>query len=306
MGDVQLQVTSVTITTPDPLSLAAFYARLLDRPVTAEAGPRPGESSTAGWAQIRSTDGSRGLTLNFEYEKQWTPPTWPSEPGEQHATQHLDIRVSDLGPFSAISPLPYLFLMVLIVTFAMIFMYRLQDSRIGRSWNAIREDELAAAANGINTVTTKLAAFALGATTAGFAGVLNASKLTIVDPTQFLFTVSFTVLAMVVLGGMGNIAGVAVGAFVLYNVQAVLLKQLNALFEGLNVPILENIDFVKYQYLLFGIALVLMMLFRPEGLFPSQRRRAELHAAEEELPDEEEPTEPVEPPNTGVTEDTRV
>jgi catechol 2,3-dioxygenase-like lactoylglutathione lyase family enzyme len=96
MGDVQLQVTSVTITAPDPLALAAFYARLLDRPVTAEAGPRPGDSPTAGWAQIRSTDGSRGPTLNFEYEKQWTTPTWPSEPGEQHATQHLDIRVSDL------------------------------------------------------------------------------------------------------------------------------------------------------------------------------------------------------------------
>ena len=68
MGDVQLQVTSVTITAPDPLALAAFYARLLDRPVTAEAGPRPGDSPTAGWAQIRSTDGGRGPTLNFESE----------------------------------------------------------------------------------------------------------------------------------------------------------------------------------------------------------------------------------------------
>jgi len=64
--------------------------------VTTEASPRPGEPPAAGWAQIRSPDGSRGPTLNFEYEKQWTPPTWPSEPGEQHATQHLDIRVSDL------------------------------------------------------------------------------------------------------------------------------------------------------------------------------------------------------------------
>ena len=96
MGEVQLQVTSVTITAPDPLSLAGFYARLLDRPVTAEAGPRPGEPPKAGWAQIRSTDGKHGPTLNFEYEKQWARPVWPSEPGEQHATQHLDIRVSDL------------------------------------------------------------------------------------------------------------------------------------------------------------------------------------------------------------------
>jgi ABC-type branched-subunit amino acid transport system permease subunit len=195
-----------------------------------------------------------------------------------------------LGPFSAISPLPYLFLMVLIVTFAMIFMYRLQDSRIGRSWNAIREDELAAAANGINTVTTKLLAFSLGATTAGLAGVYNAAKLTIVSPDQFLFTVSFTVLAMVILGGMGNIWGVAAGAFIVYMIQAVALKNVNAFLERVGVPAFDlgpvhidlvNVPFVEYQFLLYGVTLVLMMLFRPEGLFPSQRRRAELHVAEE-------------------------
>jgi ABC-type branched-subunit amino acid transport system permease subunit len=189
--------------------------------------------------------------------------------------------------FPGIDQTAYFVLMAVVVTIAMILMYRLQDSRIGRAWAAIREDELAAAANGINTVTTKLAAFALGATTAGFAGVLNASKLTIVDPTQFLFTVSFTVLAMVVLGGMGNIAGVAIGAFILYNIQAVLLKQLNALFDNLNIPILQDIDFTRYQFLLYGIALVLMMMFRPEGLFPSQRRRRELHASIEEASGED-------------------
>jgi branched-chain amino acid transport system permease protein len=143
---------------------------------------------------------------------------------------------------------------------------------------AIREDELAAAASGINTVTTKLLAFALGASTAGLAGVFNASKLTIVSPDQFLFTVSFTVLAMVVLGGMGNVWGVTLGAFILYTIQAVLLKQLNSLFENLGLP---HPDFVQYQFLLFGLALVFMMILRPEGLFPSQRRKRELHAAEE-------------------------
>jgi branched-chain amino acid transport system permease protein len=99
-----------------------------------------------------------------------------------------------------------------------------------------------------------------------------------VSPDQFYSTVSFTILAMVVLGGMGNIWGVALGAFVIYTIQVVFLKQLNALFEGLHVPILEDINFVQYQFLLYGLALVLMMLFRPEGLFPSQRRRRELHA----------------------------
>ena len=156
----------------------------------------------------------------------------------------------------------------------MILIYRLQDSRIGRSWMAIREDELAAAASGLNTVTTKLLAFALGASTAGFAGVFNASKLTLVSPDQFLSTVSFSILAMVVLGGMGNIWGVALGAFIVYTIQVVLLKQLNTFFAALQVPILKDLNFVQYQFLLYGIALVLMMLFRPEGLFPSQTPQA--------------------------------
>jgi ABC-type branched-subunit amino acid transport system permease subunit len=186
-----------------------------------------------------------------------------------------------LGEFSPLSPFAYFVLMAGIVTIAMILLYRLQDSRIGRAWNAIREDELAAAANGINTVTTKLLAFALGATTAGLAGVFNASKLTIVSPDQFYFTVSFTVLSMVILGGMGNIWGVAAGGFIVFMIQTVALKQLNTVTEGLGIPFLSNINFLDYQFLLYGIALVLMMLFRPEGLFPSQRRRRELHIAEE-------------------------
>ena len=195
-----------------------------------------------------------------------------------------------IGGFSAISPFNYFVVMVVIVTITMILLYRLQDSRIGRAWNAIREDELAAAANGINTVTTKLLAFSLGATTSGLAGVFNASKLTIVSPDQFLFTVSFTVLAMVILGGMGNIWGVAVGAFVVYNIQVVFLKSINGIIETLGVPAfdlgpvhvnLAKVPFTDYQYLLYGVALVLMMLLRPEGLFPNQRRRQELHIAEE-------------------------
>ena len=186
-----------------------------------------------------------------------------------------------LGEFTPLSPLSYYILMVFIVTIAMVLLYRMQDSRIGRAWNAIREDELAAAANGINTVTTKLLAFAMGATTAGLAGVFNASKLTIVSPEQFLFAVSFIVLAMIILGGMGNIWGVAAGAFIVYLIQVQGLKQLNKIVEGLQVPFLKDVNFTDYQFLLFGGALVLMMLFRPEGLFPSQRRRRELHVAEE-------------------------
>jgi ABC-type branched-subunit amino acid transport system permease subunit len=191
-----------------------------------------------------------------------------------------------IGPFGALTPGAYLYLMAIIVTIAMILLYRLQDSRIGRAWNAIREDELAAAGMGINTVATKLLAFSMGATTAGLAGVFNASKLTIVSPDQFLFSVSFTVLAMVILGGMGNIWGVAAGAFIVYVIQAVFLHQLNGITAG--ISFLKGINFLDYQFLLYGIVLVVMMLFRPEGLFPSQRRRQELHIAEEFADVEEE------------------
>jgi len=183
-----------------------------------------------------------------------------------------------IGSFSAMNPWPYYVTMMILITVVMIFCYRLAGSRLGRAWEAIREDELAAAANGINTVTTKLLAFALGASTAGIAGVFNAAKLTVVSPDQFGFVVSFTVLAMVVLGGMGNFWGVAVGAFVIYTINNVLLKTLNQFFDTLGIPILQDIDFIQLQFLLYGIALVGMMLLRPEGLFPNSRRKRELHA----------------------------
>jgi ABC-type branched-subunit amino acid transport system permease subunit len=182
--------------------------------------------------------------------------------------------------FGASNPLPYYLTMALIITLVLILVYRLEYSRLGRAFQAIREDELAAASNGVNTVTTKLLAFALGASTSGFAGVFSASKLIFVSPDQFGFTVSFTVLAVIVLGGMGNSWGVAVGAFVIQLIQTVVLKQLTNFFHPLGIPILSDIDFVQYQFLLYGLALVAIMLLRPEGLFPSQRRRRELRTAE--------------------------
>ncbi len=184
-----------------------------------------------------------------------------------------------IGSFSAINPWPYYVTMLVLVTGVMIMCYRLVESRLGRAWEAIREDELAAAANGINTVTTKLLAFALGASVAGVAGVFNASKLVTVSPDQFTFIVSFTVLAMVVLGGMGNFWGVAIGAFVIYTINNVVLKSLNQFFDATGIPILKDVDFIQLQFLLYGLALVAMMLVRPEGLFPNSRRKRELHTA---------------------------
>jgi ABC-type branched-subunit amino acid transport system permease subunit len=188
--------------------------------------------------------------------------------------------------FGFTNPLLYYLTIVAIITVVVILVYRLQDSRLGRAWVALREDELAAASMGINTVTTKLLAFSIGASTAGLAGVFYAAKLSTVTPDQFGFTVSFTALAMVVLGGMGNIWGVAAGAFIVYELQSQGLKQLGGFVQSLNIPAVMlgpvkidvgAINFINYQYLLYGLALVLMMLIRPEGLFPSRRRRRELH-----------------------------
>ena len=199
-----------------------------------------------------------------------------------------------LGEFTPLTSISYMVVMLVVVTIAMMLLYRLHDSRIGRAWMAIREDELAASANGINTVVTKLLAFAIGATTAGFAGVFNASKLTIVSPDQFLFTVSFTVLAMVIIGGMGNIWAAAAGAFIVYitpgrapaaaqhdhrgPARSRLPGDQRRVRSTSTSPRSSSQD---YQYLLFGLALVFMMLKRPEGLFPSRARKAELHVEEE-------------------------
>jgi len=194
--------------------------------------------------------------------------------------------------FGFSNPWPYFVTVVGIVMVTMILLYRLQDSRLGRAWVAIREDELAAASMGINTVTTKLLAFSIGATTSGLAGVFYASKLGVVTPDQFGFTVSFTALAMVVLGGMGNTLGVAAGAFVIYEIQSTGLKQLGQVVQSLHLPVVAlgpikvdigSINFINYQYLLYGLALVGMMLLRPEGLFPSRRRRQELHEDTDEV-----------------------
>ncbi|HEX9044997.1 MAG TPA: branched-chain amino acid ABC transporter permease [Candidatus Limnocylindrales bacterium] len=206
--------------------------------------------------------------------------------------------------FGFTNPWPYYFTVIIIIAIAFVLLHRLQDSRLGRAWVAIREDELAAASMGINTVTTKLLAFAIGASTSGLAGVFSASKLAIVSPDQFGFTVSFTALAMVVLGGMGSTWSVAAGAFIVYELQSQGLKQLDTFVRGLHIapfalgPLsinLNTFEFLNFQYLLYGLALVLMMLFRPEGLFPSRTRKRELHAADELDPDED-------PEETGLGE----
>jgi branched-chain amino acid transport system permease protein len=174
------------------------------------------------------------------------------------------------------SPVHSYYYVFLVCAVASVFIsLRLENSRIGRAWIAIREDELAAAAMGINTRNVKLLAFAMGATFGGVAGALFASFQGFISPESFTLLDSIMVLCMVVLGGMGNVAGVALGAVLL-----------TALPEALRhaAPLQQSwfgtvyIDPSDLRMLLFGLALVLMMLFRPAGIWPSSIRRRELAA----------------------------
>ncbi|MGA8014877.1 MAG: branched-chain amino acid ABC transporter permease [Candidatus Dormiibacterota bacterium] len=191
--------------------------------------------------------------------------------------------------FLFLDPVSYYVLMVILVVGCVILVHNLYNSRFGRAWVAIREDERAAAAMGLNPVSIKLLAFAIGASLSGFAGCYYAAKLSLVDPTEFSFVVSVTVLIMVALGGMGSIPGVIAGALLLYYFEFNLLPglpQMAVTVAGdlglgyLNQPHggwpglaseAENVE-----YLCFGLILLLIMLLRPEGLIPSALRRQEL------------------------------
>ncbi len=150
------------------------------------------------------------------------------------------------------------FLTIGLAVFTIFVVNRLQDSRIGRAWIALREDEIACQAMGVDKVRTKLSAFALGATWAGMVGVMFAAKTTFINPASFTFIESALILSIVVLGGMGSVPGVIIGAFILI----LLPEYLRA--------------FAEYRMLLFGAILVLMMVFRPQGIISNVRRTYEL------------------------------
>jgi branched-chain amino acid transport system permease protein len=152
----------------------------------------------------------------------------------------------------------------------------------------MREDEVAAATIGINLVQTKLLAFAMGASFSGFAGAIFASIFQFIDTFQFDFSISIMVLAMVILGGIGNVWGVLAGGIVLGLFDRGISAQLSTWLRGLGAAIgfepLAVIDLSRSRMLLFGLALVLLMLLRPQGLFPSAQRRAELTEHEPDAP----------------------
>ena len=176
----------------------------------------------------------------------------------------------ELGPFKVqgSDPRSVFYLVLVFCALAIYVSWRLQGSRLGRAWMATREDEQVAEAMGINTVNAKLMAFVVGATMAAFSGAVLAAKVGSVFPKSFEILVSIIILVVVIVGGMGNIAGVMVGSLVLIGI-----------LGGPRQPGLLQ-EFQSYKLLIYGALLVFMMLKRPEGLVPSARRSRELHQDE--------------------------
>ena len=186
--------------------------------------------------------------------------------------------------FSTLYLHPWYYTILVLVLITVYVNVRLRDSRLGRAWISVREDETAAAAMGINPVTTKLWAYALGGVFGGLAGAYYGAFIKNIFPDAFSFNISIIVLCMVILGGMGNIYGVILGAVLLQGLNFYLLPQINewvhAIGNALGSPLLSQADIPKYNFFLFGVILVLMMLLRPEGIIPNRQRAEELRSGE--------------------------
>jgi branched-chain amino acid transport system permease protein len=197
-------------------------------------------------------------------------------------------RPSILGFKFSFDPTPWYYLILFIAGLVIVASSRLENSRLGRAWMALREDEKAADCMGVDPVRTKLSAFAIGASFSGFSGAFYAAKLQAIFPELFKFNLSVMILCMVILGGMGNIKGVVIGGMLLQLFDRVILTQttLFARYVGqeLHIHALATVDLSLWRWFFFGLTMVVVMVLRPEGLFPSAARRAELRAVEEETP----------------------
>jgi branched-chain amino acid transport system permease protein len=180
----------------------------------------------------------------------------------------LQIPKPRIGSFELSDPVQLFYLTLGASAVAAYFAWRLENSRLGRAWMAIRDDEDVAQALGINLVQVKLLAYGLGAAFAGLAGSIFAVMLTSVYPSSFQLLISINVLALIIVGGMGSLPGVIVGAVALVGLPELLR------------------EFGEFRYLFYGAALIIMMRIKPEGLWPSAIRRRELRAAVEGAPDE--------------------
>jgi branched-chain amino acid transport system permease protein len=202
--------------------------------------------------------------------------------------------------FMSNDPRPWYYLGIVIVVFSIFVVHSLRNSRLGRAWAAIREDEVAAAHMGINITRTRLAAFGLGAAFSGFGGLLYASYVGSVEASSFDFSISITILLMVIVGGMGSIPGVIVGALLLKYLDLLWLDDIAQLLhswgqslKGGVGPIgsigqwLYTVNLGTARPLIYGSILLIMMLLRPQGIWPSATRARELQPDNEQILDEE-------------------
>jgi branched-chain amino acid transport system permease protein len=178
------------------------------------------------------------------------------------------------GSFRFDTPVKYYYLLLAVALAIIVINLRLQNSRIGRAWEAIREDEIAARAMGIDTRNLKLLAFAMGASFGGIAGGMFSAIQAFISPESFVLVESIMVISMVVLGGMGNVWGVILGALLLSFVPEILRWTVTPVQEALFGRMIVEPEVIRM--LLFGLALVLVMLYRPAGLLPSAVRKREL------------------------------
>lgn len=212
-------------------------------------------------APINITNGPQGINLID-----------PIQIGGFSMGKTIDVAGFALNPVHM-----YYYLFLLLTVGVVIMAYRLQHSRIGRAWVAMREDQIAASAMGLNIRNIKLLAFALGALSGGVAGGLFASFQGFISPESFGLLESIMILAMVVLGGMGHIPGVILGAVVLTIAPEILRDVIGPLQMHTFGRMI--VDPENARMLLFGLAMVIMMLTRPEGMWPSKRRKAEFEDA---------------------------
>jgi branched-chain amino acid transport system permease protein len=193
--------------------------------------------------------------------------------GRQGITPVDKIKLPGLDQFEALNLRPWFWTALAMVALALFVNFRLRDSRLGRAWIALREDEVAAASMGVPLVRVKLLAYGTGAAFGGMSGAFIASYLNTVNADQFQFSFSIFVLAMVILGGLGSIWGVVIGAITLSFINNRLIPDV---LNDLPSKVGLNFDLTELSFGIFGFLLVIMMILRPEGLFPERRRKLEL------------------------------